>query len=181
MALSFKSVSLTISLALLSVSCVTSSTEHIDEGRLELFEQRTYAWVDEPLAGPDGSTREDLTELTLEARSLLTTALAERGFKGVREGDAAVLMALRLDVTEETRALDPYFAQDQVERYETGHLSLAAFAPITYDEIWRARSEVKLRTTAQGLGTLRVRWKELDEERSWQLDGLVSAVVERLP
>ena len=110
MALSFKSVSLTISLALLSVSCVTSSTEHIDEGRLELFEQRTYAWVDEPLAGPDGSTREDLTELTLEARSLLTTALAERGFKGVREGDAAVLMALRLDVTEETRALDPYFA-----------------------------------------------------------------------
>ena len=133
------------------------------------------------LVGPDGSTREDLTELTIEARSLLTAALAERGFEGVREGDAAVLMALRLDVTEETRALDPYFAQDQVERYETGHLSLAAFAPITYDDVWRARSEVKLRTTAQGLGTLRVRWKELDEERSWQLDDLVSAVVERLP
>ena len=55
------------------------------------------------------------------------------------------------------------------------------FAPITYDDVWRARSEVKLRTTAQGLGTLRVRWKELDEERSWQLEDLVSAVVERLP
>ena len=170
-----------LSLALLSVSCVTSSTEHIDEGRLELLQQRTYAWVDEPLAGPEGSTREDLTKLTLEARSLLTAALAERGFTDVGEEDAAVLMALRLDVTDKTRELDPYFAQDQVERFETGHLSLAAFAPITYDEVWRARSEVKLRTTAQGLGTLRVRWKELDEERSWQLDALVSAIVERLP
>ena len=169
------------SLVLLSASCVTSSTEHVDEGRLELFEQRTYAWVDEPIAGPEGSTREELTELTLEARSLLTAALAERGFRGVREGNAAILMALRLDVTEETRELDPYFAQDQAERYETGHLSLAAFAPITYEDVWRARSEVKLRTTAQGLGTLRVRWKELDEEREWQLEDLVVAIVERLP
>lgn len=169
------------SLALLFASCVSSSTEHIDEGRLELFERRTYAWVDELLAGPEGSTREDLTERTLEARSLLTAALAERGFRCVREGDAAVLMALRLDVTEQKRELDPYFAQDQVERYETGHLSLAAFAPITYDEVWRARSEVKLRTTAQGLGTLRLRWKELDEERSWQFDDLADAVVKRLP
>ncbi len=169
------------SFGLFSASCVTSSTEHIDEGRLELFEQRTYAWVDEPIAGPEGSTREELTELTREARSLLTAALAERGFRGVREGDAAILMSLRLDVTEETRELDPYFAQDQAERYETGHLSLAAFAPITYEDVWRARSEAKLRTTAQGLGTLRVRWKELDEERSWQLEELAGAIVERRP
>ena len=169
------------SFALFSASCVTSSTEHVEEGRLQLFEQRTYAWVDEPIAGPEGSTREELTELAREARSLLTAALAERGFRGVREGDAAILMSLRLDVTEETRELDPYFAQDQAERYETGHLSLAAFAPITYEDVWRARSEVKLRTTAQGLGTLRVRWKELDEERSWQLEELVGAIVERIP
>lgn len=168
-------------LALTLASCVTSQTELLDEERIELLQERTYAWVDEPVQGPEGATREDLDELAREARELLTEALAERGFRAVSKSDAAVLMALRLDVTEEERQVDPFFAQDQLERYENGHLSLAAFAPITYADVWRGRSEVKLRTTAQGLGTLRIRWKELDEERSWKLDSLVDAVVKRLP
>lgn len=175
------SASMVSVLALTLAACVTSKTEEFDEERLVLLEQGTYAWVEEPATGPEGGREEKGDALTASARVELANVLEARGFREVAEEDAAVLMALRLDVTDEQREVDAYFAQDQLERYESGHLTLSVFVPVTYDLVWRGRSEGKLRTTAQGMGSLRIVWKDLDEARDWRMDKLATAVVDRLP
>lgn len=173
--------SLPVCLALSLVACMRTRTEALDATRIGLLQEGTYAWVEEPVPGPDGGVKQTDAQLVDEARGRVEAALAGRGLRRVPERDAAVHMALRLDVSQEVREMDPFFAQDQVERFEKGYLTLSAFVPVTYEVIWRARSEVNLRTTAEGMGSLKIVWKEVDEPRDWQLEALAAGVVERLP
>lgn len=172
-------------LALGLPGCVTSKSEFLDASRLDVFEAKSFAWVEEPVEPPEAEgvmvTRVRDDELVAETRQELTAQLLERGFRMTAEDDAAVHLALRLDVSEEQRQNDPFFTVDPFERYERGHLTVAAFVPVTYEPVWRASAALKLRDTARGMGQAEIRWETLDETRDWRLEKLGKAVLKKLP
>lgn len=171
--------------ALALPGCVNSKSEVLDASRLDVFEAKSFAWVEEPMEAPkiDGVTvtriRDD--ELIAQTRRELTAQLVDLGYRITSEEGAAVHLALRLDVSEEQRQNDPFFTVDPFERFERGHLTLAAFVPVTYEPVWRASAALKLRDTARGMGQSEIRWEALDEARDWRLPKLGRAVLKKLP
>ncbi|MEL6908204.1 MAG: hypothetical protein AAFP22_22540, partial [Planctomycetota bacterium] len=124
--------------SLLAVSgCGDRTLVHAGNIDHPALEAQTYAWVDERIEGPSPSeSAED--GVVDEARARIDAQLAAGGLRPAPEEDAALLLALRVDVTREIRQFDPYFAIYSMERYEKGHLSFAALEPISYVELWRA-------------------------------------------
>lgn len=139
-----------------------------------------YAWAAEPMDGPERAQQMLDDDLLEEARGALESALSSQGFRVVDEDDADFMLAFRVDVTSETRTNDPFFSVYSVERFERGHLTLAAFTPLLFDDLWEGRADIKLRDTARAIANQDLEWTELDETRSWDFDAMARNLARRM-
>ncbi|MEO1699884.1 MAG: hypothetical protein AAFU73_21550 [Planctomycetota bacterium] len=160
--------------------CGDRTRVHVGDIDHPALEAQTYAWVDERVEGPSPSESAE-TEVVDETRALIDAQLAAGGLRPAPEEDAALLLALRVDVTREIRQFDPYFAIYSMERYEKGHLTFAALEPISYVELWRASTSHNLRVTERAMSRAKPKWEDHPEERDWQLERMVGDVLEAFP
>lgn len=169
-----------LALAVLAAGCTEPAERAASSAALAALEAETYAWAPEPIPGPERGVLMDDPELMAEARGALESALAARGFQAVGEEEAEVMLAFRVDVTSETRTNDPFFSVYSVERFENGHLTLAAFSPLLFDELWQGTAKIKLRDTERAIANQELVWTIVEETRSWDFEGLASNLAKRL-
>ena len=171
-------VALTAALALFS--CAGETRVHTNNLDRSALEAGTYAWVDERIEGPPEAIRAE-SRLLEDARAALDEGLAARGMRSVSEAEAGLLFALRLDTTVEIRQFDPQFAIYSLERYEKGHLTLAALEAVTFRELWRATESRSVRVTERALSRGKPVWETLDAEQDWQLEPMAERVLRAFP
>lgn len=168
--------------AALSALSACGDRTRVHAGNLDhpALEAQTYAWVDERIEGPSASDPAE-DDVVADARARIDAQLAAGGLRPAPEDDAALLLALRVDVTREIRQFDPYFAIYSMERYEKGHLTFAALEPISYLELWRASTSHNLRVTERAMSRSKPKWEDHPEDRDWQLERMVGDVLEAFP
>ena len=110
----------------------------------------------------------------------LRAALAQRGFEEVQRSAADVLIEPRMNVSLETRELQPFYDFEVAERYES--LLLSITFKVADGRAWTGEVEHRLRGVARATGgVINARWNPTEEERSWEFTKSVRRILDQLP
>ncbi|MCA8949411.1 MAG: DUF4136 domain-containing protein [Planctomycetes bacterium] len=138
----------------------------------------TFAWRQSPSFVADVRTADDDLVLA-ELERTVNRRLAGLGKKLVTANPGIVVDA-RLQVTVEVQRNDPEWALYVAEKYEQAVLVLEFYDPSSRKSLWRAECRDRLRYTAHGIGTTRVKFTPVDEPRMWHIADMVDRLVTQL-
>jgi len=141
---------------------------------------RSYAWK-EPVRYADGVESGEEGELS-DFERRVRRVLERRDVLLVPKPRAEVLLSGRILVERRTRALDPNYSVYSAEEFEVATLTLDVYDRKSRTLVWSDREQRRLRTIGQRFGgRLAEDFTPTDEQRDWQVYGMVDALLARLP
>ena len=141
---------------------------------------RSYAWK-EPVRYADGVESGEEGELS-DFERRVRRVLERRDVLLVPKPRAEVLLSGRILVERRPRALDPNYSVYSAEEFEVATLTLDVYDRKSRTLVWSDREQQRLRTTGQRFGgRLAEDFTPTDEQRDWQVYGMVDALLARLP
>jgi len=159
---------------LLLAGCARVRVESRTYDRVAVEALETYAWETRPL-------EQVRDEVETRLRRAVDEGLAARGLReaGAGEADAHLVRDVTFEI--ETRTADPWFWYAYADRYELGVLFLELSDAATGEPLWTGTARDRLRKVAQTIGTLDVRFADVERAREWPVGAMVEALLEELP
>ena len=160
------------SLLLLCAGCSSLDVRVTQEAEADLASRETYAF--RLAVVPDGDAVDE------KIRRAVDGQLQALGLRSAQRDQAELVVDWSTAIEERTSYKDPYYAAFySAERYELGTLTLTMRDPETGRVLWEGSTVEKLRDVARGYGVNELRFVETNEERYWQIDQRVEALIAR--
>ncbi len=161
-----------LALILVCAACSGLDVRVTQEPDADLASRETYAF--RLAVVPDGNAVDE------KIRRAVDEALQARGLRSVQRDQAELVVDWSTAIEERTNYKDPYYAAFySAERYELGRLTLTLRDPDTDQVLWEGSTEEKLRDVARGYGVNELKFVETNDERYWQIDQRIEALVAR--
>lgn len=174
-------------------SSIRVQVERAEELENKSYATYAYTWEDafdesspeeeEGFETDEWSDEEEVFPHFLLARleESIDEEMTRRGLRRVGVDEAGLLVSYEVEVEQKTRFNDPFYAFWTTEEFEQGTLALVFFDPKTRREVWKGTSRAPLRDLARGTGLLLVRYRDVEEDREWDVSPRVEALLSRFP
>jgi|GEM_PF-3155693 len=143
-------------------------------------EGSTYAWVAVPILEA-GSLALDDEALLDDLRAVVDARFTELGLVRRPRGSADYELRARVRIDKAQRDLDTEFSMYVAEQYEVGSLTLELDRAGDPAQHWEGTATEELRLVAVVSGGVIATRTFTDEEREWDLEGLVRDIAAHLP
>ena len=168
-----------IALAALLAGCAGGHPQLLDPD-FDFGDVVSYAWKEAPRFDGGRAEGEDDELRDLERR--VERDLERRGIRLVAKERAQIVLSVSIAIETRERPLDPNYSVYSAEEFEVATLTLDVYDRKSRTLVWSDREQRRLRTIGQRFGgRLAEDFTPTDEQRDWQVYGMVDALLARLP